>query len=110
MHAMLIVLALALAWFGGIVCIRLLRSTQTWDSRRLVQLTGMLLPLSVLSMLAFSLAHFLPLVCFQGSPPADVAATGGLAIAGGLVGVAAFILNALRAALLGFYLRRRTWE
>ncbi|HMA35411.1 MAG TPA: M56 family metallopeptidase [Chloroflexia bacterium] len=109
MHTALIGVSVLLAGVGSWLCARLLAQATAWNSRRTLQLLGLLLPACVLSVLAAILIHFLAQVCFLTAPPLDVALTqlliavGALGLAGGL------FLNLLRTLLLPWQVRHRTW-
>src|SRR5438477_1940053 len=110
MHTLLVFASLLIAGLAGYFCLRLLRVVRSWDSRRSVQITGMLIPVIVLSILALTLIHFLSQVCWWMAPPMDVAITQAFSMAGAVAVALAFLLNGMRAALLPLHLRRRTWE
>ncbi len=110
MHTLLVLASLLIAGFAGVLCIRLLGLVRSWGSRRSVQITGMLIPVIVLSILALTVVHFISQVCWWGAPPMDVAITQAFSLVGAVAVVLAFLLNAMRAALLPLHLRRRTWE
>src|SRR5207302_979803 len=110
MHILLILASLLIAGFAGVFCLWLLGLAHSWDSRRSVQITGMLVPVMVLSILALTIIHFLSQVCWLVAPPMDVATTQAFSLAGAVAVVLAFLLNGMRAVLLPIHLRRRTWE
>ncbi len=110
MHTLLILVSLALALGGSGICRHLLGRARAWDTRRAVQVAGLLLPALVLSVLAAVMTHFLSQICFLTSPPADVTLASGFSLVGVLGLTMALLLTGGRALALPWYLRQRTWE
>ena len=110
MHTLLILISLALALGGSLLCVGLLRVAHAPSSRHTLQLTGLLLPALVLGLLGSLLIHFFSQICFRTAPSLDIALTQSLFALGALGISVAVGLNLLRAALLPWHLRRRTWD
>ncbi len=110
MHTLLMLSAVALAGAGSLVCNRLLPRARAWDSRRALQVAGLLLPAALFGLLIAVATEFVCEVCFRITPPTDLLLSlsfAGVGVAG-LVG--AVILNSLRLVMLTRHLRGRTWS
>ena len=110
MHTLLIATSLLLALVGCLLCLLLLRFATSAVSRRVIQITGLLVPAFALALLSVLMTHFLVQVCFLTAAPTDVLISQALTIAGALGIMIASALNLARTALLPVQLKRRTWR